>query len=71
VKEYWYQKHDSEVSFQFPVLARKQTSHFVAQLSAIIQIDSELDPVNIWDAMQDSEYKSQNEIEYSMDATWS
>jgi hypothetical protein len=43
----------------------------VAQLPAIIPIDSELDSVGFWDAMQDSEYESQNEIEYPTDTTWS
>jgi hypothetical protein len=37
--------------------------HFVAPLPAMIPINSELDPVGFWDAMQDSEYESQNEIE--------
>jgi hypothetical protein len=46
VKEYWYQEHDSEVPFKFPVMARKSTSHFVAQLPVMILIDSELDPVD-------------------------
>jgi hypothetical protein len=37
----------------------------------MIPINSELDPVGFWDAMQDSEYESQNEINYSMDTTLS
>jgi hypothetical protein len=52
-------------------MARKPMSHFVAQLPAMISIDSELNPVSFWDAMQDSEYECQNEIEYLMDTTWS
>jgi hypothetical protein len=51
-------------------MARKPVSHFVAQLPAMILIDSEPDPVGFWDAMQDSEYESQNEIVYPMDTTW-
>jgi hypothetical protein len=69
VKEYEYQEHDSEVPFKFPVKARKPMSHFVAQLPAMIPIDSEFDPVYFWDAIQNSEYDSQNEIEYPMDIT--
>jgi hypothetical protein len=46
-------------------------SRFVAQLPAIILIDSELDLVSFWDTMHDSEYKSQNEIEYPIDITHS
>jgi hypothetical protein len=51
VKEYWYQEHDSEVPFKFPVMAKKSMSHFVAQLPAMISINSELDPVGIWDVI--------------------
>jgi hypothetical protein len=36
----------------------------------MIPIDPELNPVGFWDNMQDSEYKSQNEIEYPIDTTW-
>jgi hypothetical protein len=53
------------------VVARKLASHFVAQLPAMISIDSEPNPVGFWDPMQDSEYESQNEIEYPIDTTWS
>jgi hypothetical protein len=35
-------------------MARKPVSHFVAQLPAMIPIDSELDPVSYWDVMQDT-----------------
>jgi hypothetical protein len=52
-------------------MARKPISYFVAQLPAIILIDSELGPVGFWDAMQDLEYESQSQIEYSIDTTWS
>jgi hypothetical protein len=45
--------------------------HFVTQLPTMIPIDSELNPVGFWNAMQDSEYQSQNEIEYPMNTTWS
>jgi hypothetical protein len=71
VNEYWYQEYDGEVPFKFPVMAGKPASHFVAQLPAVIPIDSKCDPVSFCDAMQDSEYESQNEIEYPMDTTWS
>jgi hypothetical protein len=70
VKEYWYLEQDSKVPFKFPVMARKPVSHFVAQLPAPNPIDSELDPVGVWNTIQDSEYESQNEIEYPMDTTW-
>jgi hypothetical protein len=52
-------------------MAKKSASHFVAQLPAMIPIDSELKPVGFWNIMHDSEYKSQNLIEYSMVTTWS
>jgi hypothetical protein len=55
----------------FPVMARKPTNHFVTQLPAMISIDSELNPVDFWDVMQDSEYESQNEIKYPINTTWS
>jgi hypothetical protein len=71
VKEDWYQKYDSEVPFKFLAMARKPTSYFVAQLPAMIPIDSELNPVGFCDTMQDSEYESQNEIEYPIDTTLS
>jgi hypothetical protein len=45
-------------------MARKPKSDFVAQLPAMIPINSELNPIGFWDSMQDSGYKSQNEIEY-------
>jgi hypothetical protein len=66
-----YEEYDSEDLFQLPVMARKLASHFVAPLPAMIPIDSELDSVGIWDTMQDSEYKSKNEIGYPMDTKWS
>jgi hypothetical protein len=50
-------------------MARKRTSNFVAQLSAMILFDSELDSDSFYDTMQNSEYESQNEIKYSMDTT--
>jgi hypothetical protein len=67
VKEYWYQEHDSEVPFKFPVMAKKQISHFVAQLPVIISIDPKLDPVGFWNTIQDSVYKSHSEIKYPID----
>jgi hypothetical protein len=48
-------------------MARKPRNYFVAQLPTIIPINSELDPVGFWNAMQDLEYKSKNEITYFMD----
>jgi hypothetical protein len=57
VKEYEYQEHDSEVLFRFPTMARKPTIEFMAQLPAIIPINSELNLVGFWNIMQDSEYK--------------
>jgi hypothetical protein len=39
----------------------------MAQPPAMISINSELNPIDFWDTMQDSKYKSQNEIEYPMD----
>jgi hypothetical protein len=53
------------------MMARKPTSHHVAQLPAIIPIDPELDPVDFWVTMQNSEYESQNGIEFSIETTWS
>jgi hypothetical protein len=50
-------------------MARKPVSHFVAQLPVIIPINSKLNPVGFWDAMQNSEYESQNEIQYTMNTT--
>jgi hypothetical protein len=50
-------------------MVRKPMSHFVAQLPAMILIESGLNPVGFWNTIQDSEYESQNEIEYPMDTT--
>jgi hypothetical protein len=52
-------------------MARRPRSHFVAQLPAMISIDAKLNSVGFWNAIQDLEYKSQNEIKYPMDTTWS
>jgi hypothetical protein len=41
----------------------------MAQVLAMIPIDSEHNPVGFWDAMLHSEYKSQNEIKLPMDTT--
>jgi hypothetical protein len=50
-------------------MASKPTSHFVAQLSAIIPINLQLNIVGFWNTMQDSEYESQNKIQYSIEIT--
>jgi hypothetical protein len=70
VKEYGYQEHDSEVTFRFPTMARKPTSDFMAQLPAMIPMNSELNLVSFWNTMQDSEYKCQTEIQYPINTTW-
>jgi hypothetical protein len=50
-------------------MAKKPISNFVTQLPAIISIDLELHHVGIWDALQDLEYESQNEIENLINTT--
>jgi hypothetical protein len=45
-------------------------TYFVTPIPAMIEIDPKQDLVGFWNAMQDSEYKSQNEIKYSLDTIW-
>jgi hypothetical protein len=68
---YWYPEHNSEVPFKFPAMVREPISHFVTQLPTMIPINSKLNPVTFWHAMQNLEYKSQNKIEQPMDTIYS
>jgi hypothetical protein len=50
-------------------MVRKPLTYFVTQLPAMIPINSELNLVDVWNVMQDSEYESENEIEYPINTT--